>query len=108
TRRRPLKVSRPKGSALDGQPAGMIGAFVFKTAGEKARIAPIRVHYPNFRHAAGLRATANHPLAARRFAGAEVPDRRLTAREARYNAILRIVPTNLDAAARLIRLELTI
>src|SRR5258705_9922864 len=103
----PIFIIGSGGSCL-WQPARVVGAVVVKATGEQARVAAIWIDCADGRRSAGLGPAENDVPAVRRFAGAKIPDRRVTLREARDSAVQRVEAADLRAAPGKVRLEITI
>src|SRR5688572_28003003 len=86
----------------------MVGALVVEAARQEARVATIGVHPPEGGRPARFGAAEDDVPALRRFAGAKVPDGRVTVREADDGVVRRVEPADFRAAAGEGRLEIAV
>lgn len=84
----------------DGEPAGVVEAFVVEALGDFSRVAPVRVHDPEGGDSPRLGAAEGDLLAVGGFGDAEVPDFFLGGNEVGDGFGCGIEQRDTDAAAR--------
>ena len=86
----------------------MVRARVVEATGNEACLPAIGIHHPNCRRPAGLRSAEHDLFPIRRFAGAEIPNRKFVVRKPRHGSVPRIQPADFRAATGEVRLEIAI
>src|SRR5690349_2060019 len=95
-------------SVRSSEPARVVRTEIVESSGDEAGVLTVGLHQPERGRSSRFRAAERDEPAVRRFARAEIPDRRVAPRQDGDTPVARVKPADLGAAAGELGLEVAV